>query len=172
MGASGRLDFDPAATTTSSSVGAYVLAGNDGDQIASQNINSEDWLNTSSIPFRADGTVALSNTTTGALDVHVVNSVTVNDAALADTAIENTATAVSLIAVNVVGSALSNRKYLWLANEGTKQMFWGKTGVTIVNGFPLAKGERHDARVGPSVAPQIIGASGSSAEDIRVMEFS
>jgi hypothetical protein len=50
-----RLKYDPAAASSSHSVGAYVLAGNDGDQIASQNVNSEDWLNTASILYDDSG---------------------------------------------------------------------------------------------------------------------
>jgi len=66
-----RLVFDPALPTEGSNVGAYVLAGTDGDQIGSQNINSLEWLNVAAAIFAADGT-ALTETG-GALDVNVAS---------------------------------------------------------------------------------------------------
>jgi hypothetical protein len=121
----------------------------------------------------SDGAGNPINSTTGSLDVHVANAGDIDiDDDLADTAIENTATAVSTTAVDVVGSALAGRKHLFLANLGNKRLFFGKTGVTAVNGFPLFPREKLAARIGPSVAPQIIGATGASAEDLRVMELS
>lgn len=91
---------------------------------------------------------------------------------LADIAINNTATAVSTTAVNVVSSALANRKWLYLANEGNIKLYFGENGVTTSNGFPMSKGEKFEFRIGPSVAPQIIGGTGASSEDLRVMELS
>ena len=47
-----RLIFDTTDANTiaeSDSVGAFVRAGSDGDLIASQTINSEEWLNTASV---------------------------------------------------------------------------------------------------------------------------
>ncbi len=107
----------------------------------------------------------------GALYVDVsAASLTVTD--IADTAIENATTAVSTSAVNVVSSALANRKWLFLANEGNKSLYFGKTGVTTSNGFPLHRGMQLECRVGPSVTPQVIGGTGASSEDLRVMELS
>jgi len=274
MSVTSRLVFDPTdanSIASSHSVGAYVRAGSDGDLIASQTINSEEWLNVAASLFDdsgaavnsgnplpvdigastdvdirtlqhdldangdsvrlGDGTgfltstsengdlaldVHLSNTeiavtqgsdspwtvdatdldirdlsaasdsvaawvsdgsgnaigsTGGSLDVNVTNSIDVDDG-IADTAIENTTTAVSTSAVNVVSSALANRKYLFLANEGNKTLYFGKNGVTTANGFPLYPGMQLEARIGPSVAPQIIGRTGASSEDLRVMELS
>jgi len=103
--------------------------------------------------------------------LRVVTAVDIDDD-LADTAIENTATAVSLAAVNAVSSALANRKWMYLANEGNITVYFGKTGVTTANGFPLHCGQQSEFRIGPSVTPQLIGATGASSEDIRVMELS
>lgn len=91
---------------------------------------------------------------------------------LADVAIENTATSVSTTAVNVVSSALANRKHMFIANEGNKSLYFGKTGVTAANGFPMHPGQQLECRIGPSVTPQIIGGTGASSEDCRVMELS
>lgn len=116
---------------------------------------------------------ALTSTLIGsdqALDVNIVGGDIDDD--LANTAIENTATAVSTVAVNVVTSALSGRKWLAYANEGNKTIYFGKTGVTTANGFPAHPGQQAVWRVGPAVAPQMIGGAGASSEDIRIMELS
>ena len=117
-----------------------------------------------------DGTGTAITSTGTALDVNIASGDL--DDNLADVAIENTATAVSTVAVNVVGSALANRKWLYLANEGNKTLYFGKTGVTTANGFPMHMGEKFEYRIGPSVTPQIIGGAGASSEDLRVMELS
>ena len=117
-----------------------------------------------------DGTGTAITSTGGALDVNILSGDI--DDSLANTAIENTATAVSLVAVNVVGSALANRKWLYLCNNANKNLFFGKTGVTTSNGFPMGGQEKFEFRIGPAVAPQIIGGTGASAEDLRVMELS
>jgi len=121
-----------------------------------------------------DGTDLVTVTQVGSdygLDVNVLNDIDIDDD-LANTAIENTATAVSTTAVNVVASALSDRKWMALANEGNRPLYFGKTGVTIVNGFPLHMGMQQVWRIGPSITPQVIGAAGSASEDLRVMELS
>jgi hypothetical protein len=253
-----RLVFDPTDANTlasSSNVGAYVRAGNDGDLIASQLISGEEWLNTAAALHDGAGT-ALTSTLVGsdqALDVNIVNSLTVDVdldgiynvstnadpdnvgiiahtraasltdtqqverttadnpdtdsiapanvvgldvnafmlgfdgtnwervrtydggfkvADVADTAIENTQTLVSTTAVNVVASALADRSYLGMANEGNKTLYYGKTGVTTTNGFPLHPGQKDVWRIGASVAVQAIGRAGASNEDMRVMEAS
>ncbi len=118
----------------------------------------------------ADGDyIPLSTDSSG--NLRVTAAVDVDDD-LADTAIENTATAVSTTAVNIVTSALANRKWLYLANEGNKSLYFGKTGVTAANGFPMHMGQQLEVRVGPSVTPQVIGGTGASSEDLRVMELS
>lgn len=53
-----QLVFDVTDATSiadSDSVGAFVRAGSDGDLIASQTINSEEWLNTASVLFDDSG---------------------------------------------------------------------------------------------------------------------
>lgn len=258
-----RLLYDPTdanSIAASSSIGAYVLAGTDGDAIGSETLNALEWLrvagpiidssgtevnltgtsldvnvtnalaidldgvyNVSSNAnpdnvgmiahvrnatpgdaqqtFRSTGGAASSDdivaanvygldvnsflmgfdgttwdrltaqNTAGALDVHVTNSIDVDDD-LANTAIENTTTAVSTTAVNCVASALANRKWLGIANEGNKKGYFGKTGVTAANGFPLHMGMQQVWRIGPSVTPQFIGGTGASSEDYRVIELS
>lgn len=172
MSVTNRLVFDPAEAASHSNVGAYIRAGSDGDLIASQTIAAEEWLNVASALH--DGSGNAISSTGGALDVNIASSsLTVNaDDSLANTAIENTATLVSATAVKVVSSALANRKWLYLANEGNKTLFFGKTGVTTANGFPLYPGMQQEYRIGAAVAPQIIGDAGATYEDLRVMELS
>lgn len=151
-------------------VPASVLAGTEGDY--QQFIGDTDGaLFTASRTL--DGTGNAIGSTSGALDVYIANAGTIDiDDDLANTAIENTATPVSTTAVNVVTTALSDRKHLFLANLGNKRLFFGKTGVTTANGYPIYPGEKIAARIGAAVAPQIIGDTGASAEDLRVMELS
>lgn len=121
-----------------------------------------------------DGTSLITSTLVSgkqALDVNIANSIDIDDD-LANTAIENTATAVSTSAVNVVSSALANRKFLAIASNANKIIYFGKTGVTTSNGFPLYMREKAMFRIGAAVTPQFIGESGSSSEDMRVMELS
>lgn len=121
-----------------------------------------------------DGTSLITSTLVSgkqALDVNIANSIDIDDD-LANTAIENTATAVSTSAVNVVSSPLANRKFLAIASNANKIVYFGKTGVTTANGFPLYMREKAMFRIGAAVTPQFIGESGSSSEDMRVMELS
>jgi hypothetical protein len=119
----------------------------------------------------SDGSGNAIGSTGGSLDVNVTNSIDVDDG-LADTDIENTQTLVSNTAINVVSSPLPNRKYLGLANEDNKSLYWGKTGVTATNGFPLHPGMQFVGRIGPSVPVQVIGEASASNEDLRVVELS
>lgn len=120
-----------------------------------------------------DGTTLYTGTTVGSdhgLDVNIIGGDI--DDNLANVAIENTATAVSTTALNVVTSALAARKWLYIYNKGNKDLYFGKTGVTTANGFPMYPHTSMELRIGPSVAPQIIGGTGASSEDLRVMELS
>lgn len=91
---------------------------------------------------------------------------------LADTAILASATAVSTTAINVVSSVLANRKHVFFANLGNKALYIGQASVTAAIGFPLFPGEKMEARIGPSVVTQVIGGTGASAEDMRVLQLS
>lgn len=121
-----------------------------------------------------DGSGNAITSSGGALDINIQSSdISFDiDDDLCNVAIENTATAVSTSAINVVSSALANRKFLALANEGNKKLYFGKSGVSTSNGFPLYSKEKMAWRIGPSVAPQIIGGAGAASEDLRVMELS
>ena len=175
MSVTNRLVYNPTDAATraaSSTLGAHVLAGSDGTPIDKESKNSLEWLCVSSALSDGSGTPITS--TGGALDINIASadvSIDVDDD-LANVAIENTTTAVSATAVNVVTAALAARKFLGVANEGNKSLYFGKTGVTAVNGFPLHPGMQQVWRIGDSVTPQIIGGSGAAAEDLRVIELS
>lgn len=143
--------------------GALYVAGVDFDirdlTAASDDVGA--WLH--------DGSGNAIGSTAGALDVNIASGDLDDD--LANTAVENTATAVSTSAINVVTTALSGRKHLFLANLGNKRLYFGKNGVTTANGFPLFPREKLAARIGDAIAPQIIGDTGASSEDLRVMEL-
>jgi hypothetical protein len=178
MGVTSRLVFDPAeiasAADGGANVGAYVRAGSDGDLIASQLFNTENWLNTASLVYGDDSGSPQAVSVTGtSLDVNVTNTFTVNDAALADTAIANGTTAVSTTAIDI-STPLANRKYLYLANEGNKSLYIGAGGATVTaaNGFPVHPGMQIEMRIGASQDLEVIGEAGASAEDLRYLELS
>jgi len=117
-----------------------------------------------------DGSGNAIGSTAGALDINIASGDV--DDSLANTAIENTSTAVSTSAVAVVSSALANRKWLYLANEGNVKLYVGKSGVTTSNGYPMYKNEKLELRIGATPVVQAIGDTGASSEDLRVMELS
>lgn len=173
-------DLDIRALTQSDEITVYQgtspwVIGDGGGSItidATQlDIDDLNAANDSVAAWLSDGSGNAIGSTGGSLDVNVTNSIDVDDG-LANTAIENTATPVSTTAVAVVSSALANRKYIALANEGNKALFVGKSGVTTANGFPLYPGAQQVWRIGPTPVMQVIGGNGASGEDLRVMELS
>lgn len=125
--------------------------------------------------FDGAGT-ALTSTLVGAdqaLDVNIVNEISVNDAALANTAIANAAAtlAVAGTAQDAVASPLANRKYLYIRNQDNKNIFIGSTGVTAANGFPVSPGMVIEMRAGASVDIEFVGSTGATPE-IRTLELS
>ena len=174
MGVTNRLIYDPTdadSRAASSTVGGMVLAGDDGTPIGHHTLNAFQWLNTTAALYSGDGVTPLTETN-GALNINISSGQIDVDDGLAHIAIESTATAVSLVALDLVATALADRKYIGVANEGNKSLYFGKTGVTAVNGFPLHPGMQQVWRIGDSVTPQIIGGSGAAAEDLRVIELS
>jgi len=150
-----------------------VTQGTDPWVVSATDLDIRDLTHVSDSVSLGDGTTLYTGTTVGAdhgLDVNIIGGDIDDD--LADTAIENATTAVSTTAVNVVTSALAARKWLYLYNMGNKELYFGKTGVTAANGFPMYPDTSMELRIGPSVTPQIIGGTGASAEDLRVMELS
>lgn len=123
--------------------------------------------------FDGAGT-ALTSTLVGAdqaLDVNIVNSLTVNDAALANTAIANAANLMSVAntAEDVVASPLANRKYLFIQNVGNLKAYIGASGVSAANGYPISPGSEIMLRAGAAVDIEWVAAN--TSQEIRTLEL-
>jgi len=123
----------------------------------------------------ADGDYApMQVNAAGALYTYISGSdpLTINDAALADTAIANAANVLNAanVAEDAVASPLASRKYLWIYNQGNKQIHIGATGVTKTNGFPVSPGAYMELRAGPSVDIEWVGKD--TTQEIRTLEMS
>lgn len=120
-----------------------------------------------------DGSGNSIGSTGGALNVNISSGFTDADDSLANSAIFTEKRSVSTTAITITAAAaLASRKWLYIANEGTKVMYLGPSGVTAASGFPMYKGERIELRCGAANNPYIIGETGASSEDIRVMQLS
>lgn len=172
----GMILHDRGASPDATSQNQRPTAANpDADDLDPANIHAMD---VNAFGMAWDGTAwdrLTASNTDGALDVHIAGSedLNVNDAALADTAIANAATTLTTAgtAQSVVGSALADRKYLWIHNEDNRRIFLGGSGVTESNGFPLTQKAAIMLRAGASVDVQFVGPSGQTPE-IRVLELS
>ena len=104
--------------------------------------------------------------------LYVAISGTGDDSALANTSIANAANTLGAAntAEDVVASPLSNRKYLFIYNEGNRKVYLGATGVTSSNGFPLSPGSAIEMRCGASVDIEWVGPN--TSQEIRTLELS
>ena len=98
---------------------------------------------------------------------------TTTDAALANTAIAHAQqpAAAANTAESAVDSILADRKYLFLANAGSKDMVIGGAGVTIETGFPIAPGSYMELRAGAAVDVQW-AARAVGGSDLRNLQLS
>jgi len=122
-----------------------------------------------------DGTgTAITSTVVGAdtgLDVNLINASDLDvDDSLANTAISTASESVTTTSAKLVTSDLSDRKWIWIYNNGTRRVFVGPSGVTTGDGFPLFRGSILEARIGASVAIHAVAAAGT--QDVRVMQAS
>jgi hypothetical protein len=116
----------------------------------------------------ADGDYApLQVNADGALYVDV-GTISVDDAALANTDFSTTQTSITTTSGSVA-SALPNRKYILIRNEGTKKMFIGKTTATTA-GFPISPGETLMLRAGAAIDFKAV--TSSSTADARTLQLS
>lgn len=109
----------------------------------------------------------------GALYVNIAEgTLSVNDAALANTAIASAANALGAAntAEDVVASPLSNRKYLYIYNNGNKKAYIGQSGVSASNGFPLSPGSYLELRCGAAI--DIEWVSADTSQELRTLELS
>lgn len=119
---------------------------------------------------------AITSTVVGpdtGLDVNIINSLTVNDAALANTAIVANVNALDVAdtAEVAVASPLANRKYLWLYNNDNTKIFVGGAGVTAAAGFPISPGSYMELRAGAAAPVNFVGQAGKVPE-LRTLELS
>lgn len=103
----------------------------------------------------------------GALYVTATNS---EDVALANTDFANAQNSVTTTSESVVASALASRKYLFIANEGNRKLYIGKTTATAAAGFPIAPGSVLELRAGASI--DIKGITSAGTADVRTLELS
>jgi hypothetical protein len=121
-----------------------------------------------------DGAGNAISSTSGALDVYITGSdpLTINDAALANTAIAAASNdlAVADTAEDAVASPLAARKYLFIHNNGNRQIFVGQSGVSSANGFPLSPGSTLELRAGAAIDIEWVGPN--TNQQIRTLELS
>lgn len=104
--------------------------------------------------------------------LYITGDITVDDAALANTAIASASNDLDVAdtAEDVVASPLANRKYLYVYNNGNREVFVGASGVTSSNGFPLPRGSMLELRAGASVDIEWVGPN--TDQQIRTLELS
>lgn len=106
------------------------------------------------------------------LDVNIINSLTVNDAALANTAIASDAETLDVAntAQNAVASPLAARKYLYIYNNDNQKMYVGESGVSAASGFPISPGAYMEFRAGAAIDIEFVSAKLN--HEIRTLELS
>jgi hypothetical protein len=114
------------------------------------------------IPFMFNSSGSLYTTVTG--------TTSVSDAALANTSIVNTPTNITTSATDILATDLTNRKYLFLYNNGEQKVFLGGSGVTVANGFPLSPRSYMEMRAGSAINIHAISNVGTN--EVRAMELS
>jgi hypothetical protein len=125
--------------------------------------------------FTKDGAgTSITSSVVGAntgLDVNIINSLSVNDAALAETSLVSAAETldVASTAQDIIASPLADRKYLFVYNNDNRKMFIGGAGVTEANGFPISPSSYMELRAGSAVAIEFI--SSKLDHEIRTLEL-
>jgi len=147
------------AAHASGAIGSYVLAVRQ-DTLASSTDADGDYAS-----LKVNATGALYTYITGS------NPLTMDDAALANTAIANAANVLTAAntAENVVTSPLSNRKYLYIYNNGNLKAYIGASGVSAANGFPLPPGSMIELRAGAAVDIEWVAAN--TNQELRTLEL-
>lgn len=152
---------------------AVHSSGDLGIQALSVRINDLDAAPVGTLAGAEGDYQALHTSARGALYVKHDGDIVINDAALANVAISHAkeTAAVSDTAESAVTSVLSNRKYLFLANEANKKAAIGGAGVTLATGFPIYPGSYLSLRAGASVNVQW-AATDAASSDLRILQLS
>jgi hypothetical protein len=120
-------------------------------------------------PFAADGDyVPFSMNSSN--ELRVALSTTSGDVALANTAIVNTVEDITTTATDIIASDLTNRKYLFLYNNGEHKVYLGGSGVTDADGFPLSPRSYMEMRAGSAINIYAISSTGTN--EVRALELS
>jgi len=145
--------------------------------VASASLSNISAQDVNAFAYAIDGTTGdaellTTDGTSGGLNVHVVNSVDVNDAALANTSIANAVNtlAAANTAEDVVASPLADRKYLYIYNNDNRRMYVGASGVSSADGFPLSPRSYLELRAGAAI--DIEWVSPKVGHDMRTLELS
>lgn len=112
-----------------------------------------------------DGTNLFTGTTVGSdvgLDVNVINDPSVANSDLVTSAQAGVDDTVG--GVNLIATALTARKRLFIQNLGSAVVYIGKSGVTPATGYPMIKGAELQLAVGAAIDVYGICDSGKSAE--------
>lgn len=119
-----------------------------------------------------DGTGNAIGSTAGALNAYITGSgpLTINDAALANTAIQADDEDVTTTSAALLTTNLSNRKYIYLYNNGNKTVYIGGSGVATTDGFPVFPGSMLEMRAGAAVSIHAVSEAGT--QDIRALQIS
>lgn len=135
--------------------------------IQATNLDVRDLTHVSDSVKIGDGTDFLAVNADGSINVSITGG---SDPALANTAVASGASSVTSTAANLIASALSGRKYMFVQNLGNRSIFVGPTGVTTATGFRLSPGAVLDARIGAAVS--LFAITDAGTQDVRHMELS
>lgn len=107
-----------------------------------------------------------------AMDVHIANTIATSDAALANTAIAAASNDLDVAntAEDAVAAPLANRKYLFIHNNGNREIHIGQSGVTSANGYPLSPQMAIELRAGAAIDIEWVGPN--TSQQIRTLELS
>jgi len=118
----------------------------------------------------SDGSGNAISSTSGAIDVHIASGDL--DDSLANTAMATGATSVDTTVggVDLRATDLANRKWLYVYNNGNKEVFIGNSGVTAATGFPVPPGAMLDLRAGAAI--DVFAISSNGTQNVRTLELS
>jgi hypothetical protein len=140
--------------------------------VSATNLDIRDLTHVSDSVRLGDGTNFFTSTSENsdvALDVHISNSsIAVSDAALADAGIACVAKAVSTSGA-LLASQLTGRKYLFVQNLGSREIYVGPSGVSSSSGLRLSPSSVGEFRLGSSQSLHAVSAGGT--QDCRLLEL-
>ena len=139
------------------------LIDSDGDELQ---VNADGSINTDLIAGAevqiTDGTDTLAVNADGSLNAQFSPSAT--------TTMKTTAETVGVTAVQVVSTALANRRTVTIQNEGNQDVYFGEDNtVTTSTGMKISKKSSATYDLGPLVDIYMI--SGTAGQDVRILEL-